>query len=560
MKISKLAFTTALASTMLLGSTVAFASSHREAVFIGSRPQVDNTDVYAFRSYEPGREAFTTLISNFWPLQDPQGGPNYFTMDPDAIYEIHVDSDGDARENFTFQFDFNEILKNGTGNTVRVGDQTLPIALRHIGQVTEVEDSDLGVDEDFSVTLITGDRRTGTRAAITNANGGAVRFKKPFDNVGNKTTANYPAYAAQFIYEVNIPGCAVRGKVFVGQREEAFAINLGEIFDLFNFVPIEGDSAPGAGDRRGFPGGITQNRENDDLVGKKNITSLALEVPTACLNTPGNNGVIGVWSSASLPQTAVINPSPTFDQPERLSGAFVQVSRLGAPLVNELIIGVPQKNLFNAALPTQDGPLAVFVTNPTLPAILNVLFREPVNRTLGTNIANLAPSNIPRRDLVAAFLTGIPTLNQQRTVTPSEMVRLNTAIDPTPRERQSTFGVVGDDLAGYPNGRRPGDDAIDITLRVAMGRLCYPVPINGTPTDLGLCRPEDAPVGNVPFTDGAPIRATELLATFPYLRNPIPGSPGVVNDARRNSRTPQDAEPPVPADAESSVPAEAEAQ
>ena len=214
------------------------------------------------------------------------------------------------------------------------------------------------------------------------------------------------------------------------------------------------------------------------------------------------------------------------------------------------MIGVPQKNQFNAAHHTQDGALAALVVTPAFSASLNILLREPVNRRSGANIANLAPSNLPRRDLVATFLTGIPTLNQQRTVTPSEMVRLNTSIDPTPRERQSTFGVAGDDLAGYPNGRRPGDDAVDITLRVAMGRLCYPVPINGTPVQLGFCRPEDAPVGNVPFTDGAPIRATELLAAFPYLRNPIPGSPGAVLDSRRNAATPQDAEPPVPAEAE----------
>jgi hypothetical protein len=187
------------------------------------------------------------------------------------------------------------------------------------------------------------------------------------------------------------------------------------------------------------------------------------------------------------------------------------------------------------------------VTNPTFPAILNVLFRTAVNTTLGTNIANLAPSNLPRSDLVATFLTGIPSLNQQRTVTPSEMLRLNTTVDPTPRDRQSTFGVAGDDLAGYPNGRRPGDDAIDITLRVAMGRLCYPVPINGTPVALGLCNPSDAPVGNVPFTDGAPIRAAELLNEFPYLRNPIPGSPQRALDARANSQTPQSADEPVPA-------------
>jgi hypothetical protein len=541
MKLSKLGVTTALIGSMMF-STAAFGSSHREAPGILNKPLVDNTDVYAFRSYEPGREAFTTIISNWIPLQDPVGGPNYFPMDPDAIYEIHVDSDGDARENFTFQFDFNRILKGGTGNTITVGDKTLPIALRHIGQVTTPNDADLGYDEDFTVTLITGDRRTGTRAAVTNAAGGGVRFPKPFDNVGNKTIPDYPAYARQFIYNVNIPGCAVQGRVFVGQREEAFAINLGEIFDLVNFVPIQG--GPG-----GFPGGITQSRMNDDLVGKKNVTSVAVEVPTACLNTPGNNGVIGIWSSTSLPQARMLNPAPNSDVSENNTGAFVQVSRLGMPLVNELVIGIRDKNLFNAAHPTQDGALLDYVTNPTFPAILNVLFRTAVNQTLGTNIANLAPSNLPRRDLVATFLTGIPSLNQQRTVTPSEMLRLNTAVDPTPRERQSTFGVAGDDLAGYPNGRRPGDDTIDITLRVAMGRLCYPVPIMGTPTALGLCNPSDAPVGNVPFTDGAPITAAELLNEFPYLRNPIPGSPQRALDARANSTTPQSAEEPVPVEA-----------
>ncbi len=533
MKMSKLAVTTAIVGSMMFG-TAAFGSSHREAPAITRMPKADNTDVYAFRSYEPGREAFVTIISNWYPLQDPFGGPIYYPLDPDAIYEIYVDNDGDAREDLTFQFDFNWLLKGGTGNTIRVGDQTLPIALRQIGPVTRPLDANLGFDEDYTVTLISGDRRTGTRAAITNANGGGERFPKPFDNAGNKTIPNYPAYAAQFIYDVNIPGCATRGRVFVGQREEAFAVNLGESFDLINYVPIQG--GPG-----GFPGGITQSRENDDLVGKQNVTSMAVEVPIACLTGAGN-GVIGVWSTTSMPQTIVLDPNPGFGTAQATSGALVQVSRLGSPLVNELVIGMPQKNLFNAARPTQDGALAAFVTNPTFPAIVNVLFRDAVNRTLGTNIENLAPRNLPRSDLVAAFLTGIPTLNQQRTVTPSEMLRLNTAINPTPRERQSTFGVAGDDLAGFPNGRRPGDDVVDIVLRVAMGRLCHPVPINGQPVQLGFCRPEDAPVGNVPLTDGAPISAAELLNTFPYLRNPIPGSPGRALDARRNSTTPQSEE------------------
>jgi hypothetical protein len=153
--------------------------------------------------------------------------------------------------------------------------------------------------------------------------------------------------------------------------------------------------------------------------------------------------------------------------------------------------------------------------------------------------SNIAPSNFPRRDLVAAFLTGIPTLNQQTTVTASEMLRLNTRIAPTPRATQSNFGVVGDDLAGFPNGRRPGDDVVDIVLRVAMGRLCYPVPINGVQTNLGLCTPADAPVGNQPFTDGAPLNARYLQNAFPYLNNPIPGSPKTARVARRNYTVPQ---------------------
>jgi hypothetical protein len=167
------------------------------------------------------------------------------------------------------------------------------------------------------------------------------------------------------------------------------------------------------------------------------------------------------------------------------------------------------------------------VTNPSLPALLNVLFLAPVNATLGTTIANLAPNNFPRNDLVAAFLTGFTGLNQQATVTPSEMLRLNTAVAATPAASQSFFGVAGGDLAGFPNGRRPGDNVVDIALRVVMGVLCYPLPIgaNKAPTNLGLCTPANAPVGNVPFTDGAPVNALDFDQTFPYLKTPLPGSP-----------------------------------
>lgn len=525
---------TALVSAVVLSGAV-FASSHREAPAITETPKVDGTDFYMFRSYEPGRSDYVTFIANYQPLQHPYGGPNYFTMDPDAIYEIHVDNDGDAVEDLTFQFDFDNNLAGGTGVTLDIDGKTLSIPLRFAGAIDGPGLPVQGETENYTLTLVEGDRRSGTRTAITT--GGSATFEKPVDNVGNKTIPNYDAYASQFIYDIDIPGCGVAGRAFAGQRAEAFAVNLGEVFDLVNLVPIEGDSAPGAGDGGGFPGGITQDRANDDLIGESNVTSLALEVPIDCL-VGGGNGVIGAWTTASLPQASLEDPLPTYEQPELHGGAFVQQSRLSAPLVNEVVIGLDSKDLFNAAEPTQDGALADFVTNPTLPALLDALFRDAVNATLGTSIGNLAPTNFPRQDLVTAFLTGFPGLNQQATVTASEMMRLNTAVPATPRDQQSAFGVVAEDLAGFPNGRRPGDDVVDIALRVVMGALCHPLPlgaelgVDGAVEDedsdnvnLGLCAPEDASVGNVAFTDGAPLSALDVGNAFPYLNTPIAGSP-----------------------------------
>lgn len=507
----------------------ALASSHREAPAITESPKVDGTDFYMFRSYERGRGNTVTFIANYQPLQAPYGGPNYFTMDPDAIYEIHVDSDGDAIEDITFQFNFENVLSDGTGITLDIDGITQPIALRAAGPVTAPDAATLGEREQYTLTQITGDRRSGARADITRTAGGSSTFLKPLDYIGTKTLPDYEAYAEQFIYDITIPGCADTGRVFAGQRQEAFAVNLGGVFDLVNLVPIEGDSVRGNGDGGGFPGGITQDRANDDLVGELNITSLALEVPIDCVTGDGN-GTIGAWTTASLPQASLLDPTPSFEQDTVFGGAFVQRSRLSSPLVNELVIGLPDKNAFNASEPSGDGAFADYVTNPTLPALLNILFRDAVNSTLGTSIDDLAPSNFPRTDLVAAFLTGIGGLNQQQIVTPSEMLRLNTAIPPTPRAIQSPFGVAGEDLAGFPNGRRPGDDTVDIALRVVMGALCHDLPLGdelGADQDninLGFCDPDDAPVGNVGFTDGAPISAAELERTFPYLVTPLPGA------------------------------------
>ena len=507
-----------------LGAGPSMASSHREAPGITKTPKVDATDFYMFRSYEPGRSAYVTFLANYQGLQGPGDGPNYYTLDPDAVYEIHVDNVGDGAEHLTFQFKVTNALTNG-GATLSVGGKSVAIPLRAIPTVGGLN-ANVNEQESYTLTMVTGDRRTGTRAAVTNAASGSSTFTKPLDNIGNKTVPAYAAYANQFIYNINIPGCSTPGRVFVGQRADAFAVNLGGAFDSVNFVPIEGDSAPGAGDGRGFPGGITQNRANDDIVGKKNVDTFALEVPIACLTGAGN-GVIGGWTTSSLPQARLLDPSPSYNSTALQGGAYVQVSRLANPLVNELVIGLPDKDAFNASFPpNKDGTFLNYVTNPTFPAILNALFLTPVNSTAHTTFTTLAPTNFPRNDLIATFLTGFATLNQLKTVTPSEVMRLNTGVNPTPQASQSTFGVVGNDLAGYPNGRRPGDDAVDITLRVAMGRLCYPIPISGNQTNLGLCAPSDAPTGMTAYTDGAPISAMDVMNAFPYLNAPLPGSPG----------------------------------
>ncbi|GAA3968464.1 DUF4331 domain-containing protein [Allohahella marinimesophila] len=492
------------AAALVLMSAGSQASSHREAPNITKMPKVDATDFYMFSSYEASREDYVTILANYIPLQDAYGGPNYFTMDPAALYEIHIDNTGDAIEDLTFQFRFQNTLGGnaGAGVTVPVGGVDVAVPLRNIGGVSAGNDANLTTAEAYTLTVVEGARRSGTTTEIMNTAASSMSFTKPYDYVGNKTftdSASYEAYASQYIYDVTLPNCSEPARVFVGQRKDPFAVNLGEVFDLVNFVPIEG--------------AITQSVANDDLA-DKNVTTLALEVPKACLVGAGN-GSIGGWTTASLQQARVLNPAPSFDKPEVNGGAWVQVSRLSNPLVNELVIGLPDKDLFNAAAPTQDGALATYVTNPTLPFLLNVLF--------GNNA--IAPTNLPRTDLVAAFLTGFPGVNELATVTPSEMIRLNTAVAATPAASQAALGVAAGDLAGFPNGRRPGDDVVDIALRVVMGALCHDLPLPGGAANLGYCAPADAPSGTTAYTDGAPVNAAMFKIVFPYVNTPVAGSP-----------------------------------
>jgi hypothetical protein len=509
MKVLTASLIAGLGCMSLLSASI-MASSHREAPNLTRFPTLDSTDLYAFNSYDPNSPNNVTLIANYIPLQDAYGGPNYFAMDPAAVYSIHIDNDGDAVEDLTYQFRFtNELASGNQGIALPIGPEgnqrMVPVPLKNIGGITADNDGAANFFESYEMTLVRGSQNNPDQAtAITNTDN--TRFTKPLDYIGEKSFGDklaYDTYANSFIHEFEL-ACGT-GKVFVGQRKDAFVVNLGSTFDLVNYVPIEGDSEPGANDGGGFDGGITQSPENDDLA-DKNVTSIAIELPKSCV-TDGDD-IIGVWTTASLPQARILNPQAAFGNTEVNGGALTQMSRLGNPLVNELVIGLQDKDTFSAAHPSGDGQFIDYVTHPTLPALLNVLFG-------GEGEENIAPTNIPRNDLVTAFLTGIPGLNQPANVVGSDMLRLNTSTPVVTRDAQKTLGVIGGDNAGFPNGRRPGDDVVDIALRVMMGNLCHIT---------ALCEAGDAPAGQVKFTDGAPIKAMQTLNVFPYLSTPLPGA------------------------------------
>jgi hypothetical protein len=444
-----------------------------------------------FRSYEPGREGYVTFIANYIPLQDPYGGPNYFAMDPDAIYMIHVNNDGSGNPNLTFRFAFQSSLLD---NKFAVGNKLVSIPLVINGAPIDRRfPPGINVRETFNISVM----RPGGEQAVTRTATGDVFFDKPIDNVGMKSIPNYEAYAAQHIYEISVPGCTGTGRVFVGQRKDSFVVNLGQIFDLINIA------AP-----------ATEFNSNAERAGKddladKNVTTIALELPIACVTTAASP-IVGAWTTAAVRQTKTFNATPASGlySGATSSGNFVQVSRLSAPLVNEVVIGLKDKDKFNASRPVDDAAnFADYVTNPTLPALIEILFGSAGVK---------APTNFPRNDLVAAFLTGVEGVNKPAGVVPAEMMRLNTSIAPKAKGAQNRLGVIAGDTAGFPNGRRPGDDVVDIELRVEMGILCT--------LNLG-CTPAQAPSGGIHFTDGAYLDDGFFNTAFPYLKSPIPGSP-----------------------------------
>ncbi len=428
------------------------ASSHREAPLISGDPLADNTDLYAFVS--PVNSDRVTLIANFIPFQEPSGGPNFFKFDDNVLYEIMIDNNGDAREDVTYQFRFTTRVLNAD------------TFLYNTGTITSLDSPAFNVRQTYTLTRVDGPRRTGAATVL------GTDLPTPPVNVGFRSTPNYAALAQASVRQ--LPN---NTQVFAGQRDDPFFVDLN-VFDLLAVPPVDVD--------------------NRDSLAGYNVHSIALEVPITALtanrsrpsaaNDP--NAVIGVWSTASRPSVTARAGADA-----RSSQRWVQVSRLGHPLVNEVVIPRSTKDTFNAIEPTSDGAALEFVTNPEVPKLLKALF-------------NIDSPPTPRNDLVTIFLTGIPGLNQPAGVTPSEMLRLNVAIPPVPNPNR--LGVIGGDAAGFPNGRRLGDDVVDIAFRVMAGASPLTPSFNS-----GI---------NAQLGDGVNANDVPYLTTFPFVALPWAGN------------------------------------
>ena len=459
------------------------ASSHREAPLIVADPLADNTDTYAFRSTEPGRNGFVTLIANWIPFQEPSGGPHFYKFDDTVLYEIYVDNTGDGVEDITYQFRFKTRFINGDSV---LGMAAPNQALAGTGGIepliTSLDDPDYNEPQTYSVTRI--DRHTGKSGKVI-----AAGLVTPPSNIGERTTPNYEAALAQpAIYA--LPN---GGRVFAGQRDEGFYIDVGGVFDTLKLRSI------------GTDGGV-------DSTAGFNVNTIAIEVPIQELTRSGGvpsgptspDAVIGVWAVSSRQKISVLRSAFEDNGDEPLTvGPMQQVSRLGSPLVNELIVPLKLKDKFNASTPAGDSQFAQFVTNPQLAQLLSAVFGITVPQA-------------PRNDLVAIFATGIPvnSVTGPNFTTflsdgkPHEMLRLNVAISPA--ASPSRLGLLGGDVAGFPNGRRVFDDVVDIALRAVAGGTPFTPATNVAP--------------NNTLGDGVANNDVPFLTRFPYLGTPQAGN------------------------------------
>jgi hypothetical protein len=448
-------------------------SSHREAPSISKDPVADNTDTYAFVS--PDRSDTVTIITNYIPVESPAGGPNFYEFGDDVLYEIHVDNDADALAEVTFQFRFHTTLRN---------DDTF---LYNTGPITGLDSTSWNRRQFYSVTMVTphGSQVIGSD------------LRCPPCNIGPRSTPDYASLAGAAVHNL---GGGVR--VFAGQRAEGFFVDLGSIFDLGALRPVqELHLIP-------LPSAAGVNSTRD-----ANVHTIAIQVPITMLTRDGSapsnpldaRAVLGIWGAASRRKVSVRDTAG--DDLE--TGPWVQVSRLGNPLFNEVITPMAEKDLWNAVPPSQDAQFLKYVQHPELAKLLPILYPNV--------FPNLAGLTAARADLVAILLTGIPAgivggFQNFTGSTPADMLRLNVAVPPA--SSPNVLGLVGGDAAGFPNGRRLVDDVVTIEVRAIAG-LTYQ-----------LVNPSYTPDGAIPaVTDGLTIAnsGVSYLDSFPYLGVPHDG-------------------------------------
>ena len=436
------------------------ASSHREAPFISTDPMADNTDLYAFVS--PDAPTTVTIIANYIPLEEPAGGPNFASFDDSVLYEINIDNTGDAKEDISYQFSF--VTSSQNPNTF----------LYNTGPIGSLTDANWNVRQTYDVIRV----QNGVREKLNNS---AVRT--PPVNIGPRSTPNYEALAAAAV--TALPGGI---KVFAGQRDDPFFVDLGSIFDLGGLRPFNELHV------------IPLAAENGvDGVGGFNTHSIAMQIPISQLAGPNGQMTIGIYASASRQKIRILSPDGTLKNRD----SWIQVSRLGNPLINEVVIPLGKKDFWNSQDPSKDAQFQSNYTNPELATLENVLY--PV-------LDDAATTN--RSDLVAILLTGVPGLNFTGN-TKADLLRLNMGIAPTAAVGAGDpLAVLAGDLAGFPNGRRLEDDVTDIELR-AVGEG-YGTFLNGL---LGL--PNRSP--NNLIGDGVDVNDMPFMSSFPYLATPHQG-------------------------------------
>jgi hypothetical protein len=450
-------------------------SSHREAPEISQDPVADNTDCYAFVS--PDKPDTVTIITNYVPLEDPPGGPNFFEFGEDVRYSIYVDNDGEGKPEIEYQFRFKTRLRNPD------------TFLYNTGQITGLNSPNWNRRQFYEVTRV--NHKRGKSKVL------GRDLASPPCNIGPRSTPHYPKLARAAVHRLQSGE-----RVFAGQRNEGFFVDLGAIFDLGDLRPLQNLHLI-----------ATSPAMAVDATATLNVHTIAIQIPIKKLTRDGSvpsdpmgaKAVLGIWGAASRRKTRVLDKA---NDERAESGPWVQVSRLGNPLFNEVIVPMGEKDKWNAVHPAADRAFAKYVEHPELAKLLPVLYPGVFPR--------LAKLKAKRADLVAILLTGIPKgiipgfQNYTGSVL-ADMMRLNVAIPPT-KSKPSPLGLLGGDPAGFPNGRRVFDDVVNIELQAVAG-LTYPL-VNPD------YKPDDAASA---ITQGLTPGKDRYQSTFPYLGTPHDG-------------------------------------